>query len=179
MYRIQADGVYRLHCLTRGCSASSRFDLVESRVIGELRETLSALEMEPDAPTEAAKAAAESRLAEIGKAVGAETRRIERIYGAYEGGVYSAAEYRERMEAAKARLSALELRRDEARAELERLSNADGRRQAADIRTLLDAYNGADGAARNAMLKAVVDVILYGKAKGAEPGAFDIDIFLR
>lgn len=179
MYRLHTKGVYRLCCLTRGCSASCRFDLLEARVIGALRETLDALEIEPDAPSESAKAAAESRLAEIGKAVGAETRKKERIYSAFENGVYDVAEYQERMEAAKARLSALERQRDEARAELERLSNADGRRQAAGIRTLLDAYNDADGAGRNILLKAVVDVIMYDKPKGAAPDGFDIEIFLR
>lgn len=179
MYRIQADGIQRLHCLTRGCSASSRFDLVESRVIGTLREMLLAREIAPDAPSEAAKAAAESRLAEIEKAIGAETRKRKRIYDAYENGAYDVDEYRGRMGEAKARLSALERQQDEARAELERLSNADGRRQAAALRTLLEAYQAADGAGRNALLKAVVDVIMYEKPKGAEPDGFDIEIFLH
>ena len=179
MYRIQADGIYRLHCLTRGCSASSRYDLVENRVIRALRETLSALEVSPNAPTEAAKAAAEARLRDIEKAVGAETRKKSRLYELLESEVYSVKEFQERMDAAKGKLSALERQRAEARSELERLSRADGRRQAAGIRTLLDTYETADGARRNVLLKSAVDVILYDKPKGAAPDGFDVEIFLK
>lgn len=179
MNRLSNEGVYRLHCLTRGCTPSSRFDLVESRIIGALREILAALEIEPDAPTEAAKTEVESRLAEIGKAVGAEARKKTRIYDAFESGAYDVAEYQERMEAVKTRLSALERQREEAKAELERLSNADGRRQADGIRTLLDAYIDADGAGRNALLKAVIDVVWYVKPQGAAPDGFELEIFLK
>ncbi len=179
MQCIRSDSVYRLHCLKRGCVKSTHYDLVESRVIAALRETLSALEMEPDAPSEAAKASAEARLAEIGKAIDAGIRKKNKIYEYLEAEVYSVTEYHERMEAVNATLSALERQRTEAQAEIERLSRADGRRQAAEIRNVLDMYWDADGAGRNILLKSVVDVVWYAKDSGSGPQDFDLEIFLR
>lgn len=170
------NGYAYLRCDRRNCSTLANYDAVECAVLDGLREILRGIEMEPDERSAEALAAVEARLAEIGKAISAETRKKERIYSAFESGVYDAAEYQGRMDAAKTRLSALERQQDEARADAERLSSRAKEKQAARIRTLLSGYESADAAGKNAILRAVVDVIIYER-NGKEP--FSLEIFLR
>lgn len=179
MNRILNGNVYRLHCKRKGCCPSARYEVVERRIIEGLAEILSRMEFEPDATVQERIAATATRLESIRKAVEAENRKKARLYDLLENGVYDVSEFTERMSALKERVSALESSVAEAEAELDRLSNVDERRQAEGIRSVLGTYEGADIPTKNALLKAVVEVIWYEKDRGAEPDNFRLDIFLR
>lgn len=169
-------GYYYLRCDRQNCSTLANYDAVERAVIDGLRDILRGLEMEPDGESAAALEAAKARLAAARKSIAAEKRKKARLYGFLESGTYTEAMFRERMEALSVRLSALESRERDAAQEVETLSGRDAKKQAAGIRALLREYEGADAATKNAILRAVVDVIVYNR-NGKEP--FTIDIFLK
>lgn len=47
------------------------------------------------------------------------------------------------------------------------------------IEGVLDAYPHSDPDAQNHLLKSIVEKIVYRKAKGAKPKAFELEIHLR
>ncbi|MBQ6205677.1 MAG: recombinase family protein, partial [Oscillospiraceae bacterium] len=105
-----------LACTRRGCCASAKYELAEKRVLSALTETLKELSLDlsrtqsgPDAAQETALKAARAELAEA-------ERAKSRLYDLAEAGAYSAAEFRERMDKAKARIAALARGEAEARA---------------------------------------------------------------
>ncbi|MBR4544584.1 MAG: recombinase family protein [Oscillibacter sp.] len=176
MQRQQNSGYYYLRCSRRRCSTLANYADVERAVIEGLRDILCALEMEPGQQPADALAKAQARLASARNSIAAEKRKQARLYDFLESGTYSEAVFRERMDAANGRMAALKSREKEALQEMERLSAQDKRKQADGIHALLQVYESADGAGRNALLQGVVDVIWYER-NGREP--FALEIFLK
>lgn len=179
MGRIPHGGEQYLYCRKPGCCVSSRYDLVERRVIDNLREIMDTLSTEPDARAVSASAAVKEQLRAVQDALAAENRRKARLFDFLESGTYTETMFRERMEAAQGRVALLERHRKQLLAELDALSGRDAVQQAAAIGTLLDEYADADVPKRNALLKEAVDVIWYSKERGAAPDGFHLEIFLR
>lgn len=179
MGKIPHGGEAYLYCRKPGCCVSSRYELVEKRVLDSLREMLDTLTMEPNARTVCASAAAEEQLKAVREALTAENRKKARLFDFLESGTYTEVMFRERMEAAQARIAVLERHKGELLAELDALSRRNAVQQAAAIRTLLEEYADADVPKRNALLKEAVDVIWYSKERGAAPDGFSLEIFLR
>lgn len=176
MQKRKNSGYYYLRCDRRHCSTLANYGDVERAVIEGLRDILYSFETESCGQSADVMKEAQERLAAVRKSLTAEKRKRTRLYDFLESGTYTETMFRERMKAADERIAALESRELEASQELETLANQDKEQQVSKIRTLLDEYENADAAGKNALLHSVVDVILYER-NGREP--FTLEIFLR
>ena len=94
-------------------------------------------------------------------------------------GEYDIPTFRERMEAVKGKIAALERKEAETRRTIDHAKTADPQALAQRIRAVLDAYGSSDNAQRNALLKSVIDQVWYSKAKKTKPNDFDIQLDLK
>lgn len=178
LQRIVSKGEPYLVCLRKGCCAGAKLELVESRLLEHLRDTLEHLQLPapdhaPDlSPLREALAALER---ETAAALGQKARLHELL----ELGAYDLATYRERMAAVQAKLEDLERREAGVRARLEQAQSAGATAKAAGIRTALDAYQACGAAGRNALLRAVLEAVIYRKDKKSAPAAFELECIPR
>lgn len=178
MQRMQMHTQPYLLCPRKGCCASAKFDLVETRVLRYLEATLEQLRVA--SPEEVRDLGAlEEALAAINKELAAATRQKARLHELVELGEYDLPTYRERMAAVKEKIADLERRQGELSHRLELERSADPAAQARQIEAVLSVYSTADGAGRNALLHSVIDRIDYSKAKKSAPNDFELSITLR
>ncbi len=167
-----------LFCQRKGCCASAKYALVESRILDHLRDTLERLSLQqPEHTTDLAPL--EDAVTAIDKEISAVIRQKNRLHELLELGEYDIATYRARMSAVKEKLSVLELRHAEAK---QRLSQAKDFRPdllASDIRAVLEAYDESDGPHKNALLHTVISQIYYTKHKKTKPADFHLDIIFK
>jgi DNA invertase Pin-like site-specific DNA recombinase len=169
-----------LLCNTTGCCAGAKFEFVEERVVQHLRDTLAQLTADqPAQPTGRQTKALESDLTAIRKEQTAAQAQKNKLYELLETGVYDLPTFQERMAAVKAKIISLDEKEKATLRTISDAQQADPAALAAKIRTLLDAYDTADGAARNAMLKGVINRIWYTKAKKTKPKEFDLQFDMK
>lgn len=177
--KAHTEWTYYLSCVTPGCCASTKFDYVEAAILEQLRATLRALTIHPspvyDSTTDALQRTLQAAEKELTTANGQKAR----LYDLLETGEYDVATFRERMGVVKERIARLEARITSTKAQVARLSGTDPSAQAEKLMAVLDAYEGSDAPHRNALLKSIVDVIWYTKAKKTKPMDFRLQIDLR
>lgn len=167
-----------LLCPRKGCCASAKFTYVENAVIDHLAETLEKLEQErPEHTTDTAPL--ELAVSAIEKELAAAARQKTRLHELLEIGEYDLPTYRERMAAVSEKLSSLEAKRDDAVRQLEQAKNFDPSVQAENIKNALNAYQSSDAAAKNALLHAVINHIVYSKEKKSKPMDFKLSFYLK
>lgn len=158
------------YCPNVDCDcAMAKMEYVESFFIAALEMILAEMEQSPGEPD--TRRADELEAAKT--ALADETRKKARLYDLVEAGAYSPAEFRERMDAAKARIAALEVRIEE----LQKVPDRDG--QMRDIRNALELYQTTDAPTQNQLLKKVVKVAWYSKEKGTKPAEFNLRVELK
>lgn len=167
-----------LLCPRKGCCASTKFELVERRVLDHLEDTLSQIQLEQPSHRQELEPLQEA-LSAISKELQAVSRQKTRLHELLELGEYDLPTYRERMAAVKSRLEDLERHQAEARLRLEQARAYDPTVQAANIRAALEAYQISDAAQRNALLHSVVEQIIYHKEKKTRPAEFELDFILK
>jgi DNA invertase Pin-like site-specific DNA recombinase len=173
-------GVTYLLCNTTGCCAGAKFEFVEERVVQHLRDTLAQLTADqPAQPTGRQAKALESDLTAIRKEQTAAQAQKTKLYELLETGVYDLPTFQERMAAVKAKIISLDEKEKATLRTISDAQQADPASLAAKIQTLLDAYDTADGAARNAMLKGVINRIWYTKAKKTKPKEFELQFDMK
>jgi chromosome segregation ATPase len=173
-------GVTYLLCNTTGCCAGAKFEFVEERVVQHLRDTLAQLTADqPAQPTGRQAKALESDLTAIRKEQTAAQAQKAKLYELLETGVYDLPTFQERMAAVKAKITSLDEKEKATLRTISDAQQADPASLAAKIQTLLDAYDTADGAARNAMLKGVINQIWYTKAKKTKPKEFELQFDMK
>lgn len=172
------DKAYLL-CPRRGCCASAKLPLVETRILEHLRDLLEALHAErPDQAPDLAPL--RDAAAAIGKELQAARRQKDRLHELLELGEYDLPTYRERMKAVMDKLTALEGQQEDAQRRLRQAECYDPERQAERIQTVLDAYQaGEDAAGKNALLHSVIEVVYYRKEKKTKPADFDLDFVMK
>lgn len=178
MQRRKLGGGFYLLCDKLGCCASTRLDLVEDRLITHLEDILAEIEIAPERAGNASQAH-EAALEAIRAELAAAEKTKARLYELVEAGAYSVTEFRERMDAAKEKISRLRAEESEAVKALESARNANPAKQAEQIRNVLDLYQSQDGAGRNALLKSIIDVVWYTKKKGSARADFILEVTLR
>lgn len=175
MQRLTMDGGPYLLCPRPGCCASAKLEYVEEALITTLEDILQGLKLEAVPETENADET--MVLQAVRTEIAAAERAKARLYDLVESGAYSVEEFRERMDAAKNKISAL--KRQETAILEKRESSPDRNKQAESLQNLLDAYWDADAAGRNALLKSVVRVVWYKKEKKTKPRAFQLRVELK
>lgn len=179
MQRLTMKGTPYLLCTRPGCCAATKYDMVEARVLAYLEESLARLEVEHKAGTKRDTSVADTALEAVRKELAAAQRQKSRLYELLELEEYDLPTFRERMAAVKDKIAALERRQREAQQAADAARTADPAALAIKIRAVLDAYDAADAAGRNAMLKGVIDSITYQKAKKAKQTEFQLTFSLK
>ena len=178
MQRLNMKGQPYLLCTRKGCCASTKFELVEARVLKHLEDVLTQIRLEQPAHTQDL-APLQETLDAITKEMAAATRQKTRLHELLEMGEYDLPTYRERMAAVMAKLGDLEIRQADAQRRLEQARSYDPAAQAASIQAVLDAYHTGDAAHKNALLHTVLEVVIYRKEKKTKPADFDLDFVLK
>ena len=178
MQRLNMKGQPYLLCTRKGCCASTKFDLVESRILKHLEDVLTQIRLEQPAHTQDL-APLQEALDAIAKEAAAAVRQKTRLHELLELGEYDLPTYRERMAAVKAKLEDLERRQTEAQLRLEQARSYNPAVQAANIQAVLDAYHTSDPAHKNALLHTVLELVIYRKEKKTKPADFDLDFVLK
>ena len=178
MQRMVFKGQAYLLCPRKGCCAAAKLELVEARILSHLRDTLSKIELErPERRPDLSPL--EESLTAIRKELAAANRQKARLHELLELGEYDLPTYRERMATVKEKQTGLERRLEDARLRLDQARAVRPDARANGIRTALDAYRASDAAHRNALLHALVEAILYRKAKKTRPAAFELEFVLK
>lgn len=178
MQRMVMKGDPYLLCTRPGCCASAKFSFVEDRVLAYLEDALARLSLDHKAEINRSNAVEVSSLAAIRKELAAAQKQKTRLYELLELGEYDIPTFRERMDAVRSKIAAIEKREAETLRTIQDAALADPEALAAKIRAVLDAYSSADPAGRNALLRSVIQVIIYHKAKKTKPTDFYLDIHL-
>lgn len=179
MQRLTMKGTPYLLCTRPGCCAATKYDMVEARVLAYLEESLARLEVEHKAGLKRDTSVADTALEAVRKELAAAQRQKSRLYELLELEEYDLPTFRERMAAVKDKIAALERRQREAQQAADAARTADPAALAIKIQAVLDAYDAADAAGRNAMLKGVIDSITYQKAKKAKQTEFQLTFSLK
>ena len=175
MQRLVMKGQPYLVCTRPGCCASTKFELVEKRVLAYLEETLARLEVEQQqGVVDRDTSVLDTTLEAIQKELAAAQRQKSRLYELLELEEYDLPTFRERMAAVKEKIAGLERRQRETQQAIEHARLADPAALAEKIRGVLDAYGASDPAGRNALLKGVLSTVWYRKAKKTRPNDFSL-----
>jgi len=173
-------GTPYLLCNTTGCCAGAQFEFVEQRVLQHLKQVLAELTVDkPTQPTGRHAKSLQTDLEVIKKEQTAAQAQKNKLYELLETGVYDLDTFRERMDAVKNKIASLEAKEKAALRAIDDAQKADPEALAAKIQALLDAYDTSDGAAKNAMLKGIINVIWYTKEKKTKPKDFFLDYDLK
>lgn len=179
MQRMVMKGTPYLLCNRPGCCASTRFSLVEERVLEYLERTLEQLTLSPTSvQTGQNTAVLKTSLEAIRKELAATQRQKSRLYELLELGEYDIPTFRERMDVVRSKQAALERKETDALRALQDAEAADPDALAKKIRYVLDNYSTSDGAHRNALLRSVLQTVWYHKEKKTKPTAFYLDFVL-
>lgn len=165
-----------LMCRTPGCCAAAKYAYVEEAVLDHLRTKLQELTVlgvkAPSVDTTILEAELEGARKELAVA----NKQKSRLYELLEIGEYDLPTFRERMEAVKGKISQLEEHISVTQGRLRTLQETEPDIQAQKIAAVLDAYEASDAPHRNALLRGVIDMIWYTKAKKTKPMDFTLQI---
>lgn len=180
MQRMGANkGDARILCTERGCMPSTKYELVEERLLANLEHLRDELRIE----VQQAKAPDISGLLIEKKTVEAKLKKIasrmDTLHDLLEDGTYDRATYKERMAKAEAEQCAL----------LEQQTDVEKRIQVALSRdkviilnrltNMLQLYPTLDNEGKNQILKAVVDHAVYSKDPKTKPMDFKLQVYLK
>lgn len=180
MQRMGANrGDARILCTEKGCIPSTKYDLVEERLLANLEHIRDDLQIE----VQQAEAPDISGLLVERKTVEAKLKKIasrmDTLHELLEDGTYDRATFKERMAKAEAEQCAL----------LEQQADVEKRIQAALSRdkviilnrltNMLQLYPTLDNEAKNQILKAVVDHAVYSKDPKTKPMDFNLQVYLK
>ena len=168
-----------LMCRTTGCCASAKFEYVEAAILELLRQRLQDLTLRRESAAKADTAPLEAKLAAARKELAAANSQKARLYELLELQEYDLPTFRERMAIVRDKITGIESLIGATEHRLRELRAVDTATQAKRLAEILDAYEDSDAPHRNAVLKSVIDVIWYTKAKKTKPMDFELEIVYK
>ncbi len=168
-----------LMCPQKGCIPTTRAGDVERAVLDSLRKRLRELDIgaEPSAPPDLSVPEREiSMAAEELRRAG---RQLERLHDLLERGVYDADTFLQRRDALNAKAGELRRLISERKKLLEKPRSADPPADRERLLTALDLYEAGGPAVRNALLKALVERIIYYKTEKGSRAPFSVFVELK
>ena len=178
MQRMTFRGTAYLVCPRKGCCAAAKFDLVEARLLGFLKDILGDIAVERPAQS-LDLSPLEEALSAFTRELSAAHRQKTRLHELLELGEYDLPTYRERMDAVREKIAQLELRREETAHRLEQAQSAGAAARKDRPPSVLEVYAASSPAGRNAILHAVIDAAYYRKTKKTRPAAFSLELVLK
>jgi len=172
-------GVPYLHCMQAGCNTAAKYEFVESFMLRILREELKTIESASASNSPPSTSTQEYALSTSKNELATAERQKTRCYELLEQGIYSTAEFHERFGVIKDRISGLNKSISTLTAEVDSAKSVDKRKLAAKIRNVLEQYDSCEPPEQNAMLRDIIDRIIYVKAKKSKPTDFSMTIIYR
>lgn len=178
----------RIFCHTSGCpTVATYYDDVEQAILSTLRAWMEAAEVGEEAQLGRQTDSAQIRLSALRREHDATEAQLGKLYDLVERGVYTDELFASRHAALTGRLADIDRQIAEAEHEA-RPKYATPQQLHDQIKTLLAAYDTADAAQRNRMLKQCISKVVYRKEqrgntiKGrviVDGNHFDLDIYPR
>lgn len=168
-----------LYCMTTGCCAMAKESYVEEALLDALEKRLNDLKVHPSNDHAEAIDATRRTIATLETELSKNASKKSRLYTFLEDGTYDRATFMERMELAEKEGQNLQSRLAAARAQLEVIQNANAKALQSAIETTLSLWPESGPAARNALLKTVLDVSEYTKEKKTKPRDFFLTLNYR
>lgn len=172
-------GEARYLCTERGCIPSTKYDLVEERLLASLEHIRDDLQIE----VQQAKAPDISGLLAEKKTVEAKLKkiatRIDTLHDLLEDGTYDRATYKERMVKAETEQTALLSQQAGIEKRMQSALNRDKVILLNQLTNVLQLYPSLDNAGKNQLLKSVVDHAVYRKAPKTKPMDFILEVHLK
>ena len=180
MQRMGANkGDARILCTKRGCMPSTKYNLVEERLLANLEHIRDELEIE----VQQAKAPDISGLLSKKRTVEAQLKKIatrmDTLHDLLEDGTYDRATYKERMAKAEGEQCALLEQQAEVEKRIQSAMSLDKVIILNRLTNMLQLYPTLDNEGKNQILKAVVDHAVYRKAPRSKPMDFALDVYLN
>lgn len=178
----------RLFCRTGGCpTVATYYDDVEQAILSTLRSWMEAAEVGEEAKTGSPINAAKNRLNALRRERAAAEEQLNRLYDLVERGVYTDEMFTVRHATLKSRMTELDGQIVEADRQA-RPKYATPEQLHDQIKTLLAAYDAADAARKNRMLKQCISKVIYRKEQRGntingrvlvDGNHFDLEIYPR
>lgn len=172
-------GQLYLLCNTTGCCAGVKYEFVELRILQHLQHTLADLLMEQPAATNRDTSVQDASLIAVRKELTAASGQKSRLYELLELGEYDLPTFRERMAKVKEKIATLEKKEAELLRSIDAIQHTDRAAMAQRIQNVLAAYDSSDPPHKNALLKSVINVVWYRKAKKTKPTDFQLTFDLK
>lgn len=178
-------GAPMLLCPTAGCpTVGSRRDVVEEALLAALADWLETYQIRPRAEAREPGAAireAEQSAAQATKRLEVLNRQKDSLYDLLEQGLYTRDVFQERSQVLTARITEAQRQAEALRRHLESLRQREPARKSAalGIRSVPDAYAALETlAGRNALLKTVLDHVIYFKSQGGPCRESDLKLYV-
>ena len=175
----QNRGDPRILCTAKGCISSTRYELVEDRLLANLERMRDDLQIE----VQQAKAPDISGLLAEQRAVRSKLRklatRIETLHELLEDGTYDRATYKERMAKAENEQAALKDQQIDVEKRIQAAMNRDKVILLNRLTDVLQLYPTLDNEGKNQLLKSIIDHVVYRKTPKSKPMDFSLEVHLK
>lgn len=172
-------GGARILCINRGCIPSTKYELVEQRLIESLAHIRADLAIE----VQQAKAPDISSLLVERRTVDSKLKRmaarIDTLHDLLEDGTYDRVTFKERMAKAEAEQEALRTRQADIEHRIQRATSRDKVIMLNQLTSVLQLYPTLSNAEKNQMLKSVIDFVIYHKEPKTRPANFTLEVHLK
>jgi site-specific DNA recombinase len=168
-----------LMCNTRGCCAGAKFELVEAAILTYLHDTLAGFRLTHETVTASSLSTLTIALQTAENDLKVAAAAKIRLYELLEQGVYDETTFWERMAANREKIANLESRNITLQEKITEGQTTAPIGFAKQIEYFQDAYDSADPAGRNQLLRSIIDHISYSKEKKSRPADFTLIICLK
>lgn len=167
-----------LICLKRGCNVSSKLEFVEEAILQQLKIEAAHLQTSlrsGEKPPQ--QDMAEQEIALLEKELTKTRGQLAKLHDLVEQGVYDIATFVSRRDELQSRIRSLEKQREGLLLHCGKSENTQKVYEA--ICDTLAQYPKATPEERNAMLKGILEKVVYSKERGALPREFMLELYLR
>lgn len=180
MQRMGANrGDARILCTEKGCIPSTKYDLVEERLLANLehiRDDLQ-IEVQQSRPPDISGLLAEQRA--IQSKLKKAASRIDTLHDLLEDGTYDRTTYKERMAKVDAEQNALQEQKVDIEKRIQEALNRDKVIVLNQLTNVLQLYPTLDNEGKNHLLKSIVDRVVYRKGLKSKPMDFTLEVHLK
>ncbi|MBW7573298.1 recombinase family protein [Caproiciproducens faecalis] len=171
---IRKGGAYLL-CQKPGCMVSSALSLIEDAVVHELKSRMSEYRISQKNPALRPKSENREFLNTVESEIKTTAGQIGKLHDLLEQGVYDLDTFLKRQTYLKEKENRLQKMKDTTTSSLPIDCPNDSKKAV----TLLEVYGAASTQKKNLLLKAMIGKIIYNKEKGAKPGEFTLEVYLK
>lgn len=172
-------GGARILCTARGCIASTKYELVEQRLLESLEHIRAdlAVEMQQVKTPDISGLLVERRT--VDSKLKKMAARIDTLHDLLEDGTYDRVTFKERMAKAEAEQDALRIRQTDIENRIQRATRRDKVIMLNQLTSVLQLYPNLTNEDKNQMLKSVIDFVIYHKEPKTCPTNFTLEVHLK